>query len=425
MSPVPVPAGPFVPAGSVRIFDTTLRDGEQAPGAGLTAAEKLEVARQLVRLKVDVIEAGFPAASPGDWEAVHRIAQEAKGVAVAALARCRDGDPAARGGGDQGRRAAPPPRLHRHLGHPPQAQAQAVPRRGARRGCPLGPLRARAAGPRRRDRVLGRGRVAHRPRVPAPGLRGGRDGRGHHRQHPGHGRLRDPGRVRGAGRAGPRPRRRRGHGLGPLPQRPGPRHRQHAGGRPGRRAPGGGDDQRPRRAGRQRVAGGGRHGPPHAPDPVPGARQPGPDRADHGGQPAGQPPDRVRDPAQQGRRRRQRLRPRERDPPGRRDQEPADLRDHDPPVGGALRQPAHDRQAVGAQGAPEEAPRPGPRRLGRRPRRRLPRGDRAGRPEEGGHRRRPPGARPAALRRHPGVDGPRRLERHLVARRPIHGHASA
>ena len=93
MSPVPVPAGPFVPAGSVRIFDTTLRDGEQAPGAGLTAAEKLEVARQLVRLKVDVIEAGFPAASPGDWEAVHRIAKEAKGVSVAALARCRDGDP--------------------------------------------------------------------------------------------------------------------------------------------------------------------------------------------------------------------------------------------------------------------------------------------------------------------------------------------
>ncbi|MDA8236453.1 MAG: 2-isopropylmalate synthase [Chloroflexi bacterium] len=93
MPSVPVPAGPFVPAGTVRIFDTTLRDGEQAPGAGLTAAEKLEVARQLVRLRVDVIEAGFPAASPGDWEAVHRIARETRGVAVAALARCRDGDP--------------------------------------------------------------------------------------------------------------------------------------------------------------------------------------------------------------------------------------------------------------------------------------------------------------------------------------------
>jgi 2-isopropylmalate synthase len=87
------PPGPAVPAGTVRIFDTTLRDGEQAPGAGLTAAEKLEVARQLVRLKVDVIEAGFPAASPGDFEAVNRIARETRGVAVAALARCRDGDP--------------------------------------------------------------------------------------------------------------------------------------------------------------------------------------------------------------------------------------------------------------------------------------------------------------------------------------------
>jgi 2-isopropylmalate synthase len=91
---VPRPAGPFVEAGQVRIFDTTLRDGEQAPGAGLTAAEKLEVARQLARLKVDVIEAGFPAASPGDFEAVRRIAQETRGgIAVAALARCRDGDP--------------------------------------------------------------------------------------------------------------------------------------------------------------------------------------------------------------------------------------------------------------------------------------------------------------------------------------------
>jgi len=83
-----------VAPGNVRVFDTTLRDGEQAPGAGLTAAEKLEVARQLARLKVDVIEAGFPAASPGDFEAVRRIAQETKGgIAVAALARCRDGDP--------------------------------------------------------------------------------------------------------------------------------------------------------------------------------------------------------------------------------------------------------------------------------------------------------------------------------------------
>ncbi len=82
-----------VAPGHIRIFDTTLRDGEQAPGAGLTVAEKIEVARQLVRLNVDVIEAGFPASSPGEFEAVHTIAKESKGVSIAALARCKDGDP--------------------------------------------------------------------------------------------------------------------------------------------------------------------------------------------------------------------------------------------------------------------------------------------------------------------------------------------
>jgi 2-isopropylmalate synthase len=60
----------------VTIFDTTLRDGEQSPGATLTSAEKLEIAHGLARLGVDVIEAGFPAASPDDLEAVRRIAME-------------------------------------------------------------------------------------------------------------------------------------------------------------------------------------------------------------------------------------------------------------------------------------------------------------------------------------------------------------
>src|ERR1700690_1057153 len=60
----------------IRIFDTTLRDGEQSPGATMTSAEKLELAHHLARLGVDVIEAGFPAASPDDLEAVRRIAQE-------------------------------------------------------------------------------------------------------------------------------------------------------------------------------------------------------------------------------------------------------------------------------------------------------------------------------------------------------------
>ncbi len=59
----------------VLIFDTTLRDGEQSPGASLNVDEKLTIARQLVRLGVDIIEAGFPFASPGDFEAVQRIAE--------------------------------------------------------------------------------------------------------------------------------------------------------------------------------------------------------------------------------------------------------------------------------------------------------------------------------------------------------------
>ncbi len=70
----------------VIIFDTTLRDGEQSAGAALNIGEKLEIARQLEKLKVDVIEAGFPVASPGDLEAVQRISQEVRHATVCALA---------------------------------------------------------------------------------------------------------------------------------------------------------------------------------------------------------------------------------------------------------------------------------------------------------------------------------------------------
>jgi 2-isopropylmalate synthase len=71
----------------VKIFDTTLRDGEQSPGATMTLEEKLRVAEQLARLKVDIIEAGFPAASPGDLVSVKEIARRTHGVAIAGLAR--------------------------------------------------------------------------------------------------------------------------------------------------------------------------------------------------------------------------------------------------------------------------------------------------------------------------------------------------
>src|ERR1700720_792891 len=74
------------------IFDTTLRDGEQSPGASMNLAEKLEVAHALKELGVDVIEAGFPIASPGDFEAVQAIARQVEGPVICGLARCNADD---------------------------------------------------------------------------------------------------------------------------------------------------------------------------------------------------------------------------------------------------------------------------------------------------------------------------------------------
>src|SRR6204780_2790612 len=74
-------------ANRVRIFDTTLRDGEQSPGISLNRQEKLDIAHQLARLGVDVIEAGFPITSPGDFESVEAIAREVEGPVICALAR--------------------------------------------------------------------------------------------------------------------------------------------------------------------------------------------------------------------------------------------------------------------------------------------------------------------------------------------------
>src|SRR5688500_10393713 len=74
------------------IFDTTLRDGEQAPGFSMRTSEKLRLAHQLTALGVDVIEAGFPIASEADAEAVRMIATRVRGPVIAALARCHEGD---------------------------------------------------------------------------------------------------------------------------------------------------------------------------------------------------------------------------------------------------------------------------------------------------------------------------------------------
>ncbi|SVD78709.1 uncharacterized protein METZ01_LOCUS431563, partial [marine metagenome] len=76
----------------IKIFDTTLRDGEQAPGCSMTLREKLRISKALADLKVDIIEAGFPAASPGDFNSVKAIADENRGPTICGLARCNPDD---------------------------------------------------------------------------------------------------------------------------------------------------------------------------------------------------------------------------------------------------------------------------------------------------------------------------------------------
>ena len=80
------------PVRKIDIFDTTLRDGEQSAGINLNTAEKIEIAQQLERLGVTIIEAGFPASSPGDFDAVQRIARTVKNSIVTGLARAVKSD---------------------------------------------------------------------------------------------------------------------------------------------------------------------------------------------------------------------------------------------------------------------------------------------------------------------------------------------
>jgi 2-isopropylmalate synthase len=98
------------------IFDTTLRDGEQAPGCSMNLGQKLEVARQLARLGVDAIEAGFAVSSPGDFASVSEIARSVKGPVIASLARAIEGDIDAAW---EAIRAAERPRIHTFLATSP------------------------------------------------------------------------------------------------------------------------------------------------------------------------------------------------------------------------------------------------------------------------------------------------------------------
>lgn len=100
----------------IMIFDSTLRDGEQTPGARLNQNEKLKIAKQLARLNVDIIEAGFPVSSPGELKAVQMIAREVKGPVICALARTMQGDIDAAW---EAIKEAERPRIHTFLGSSP------------------------------------------------------------------------------------------------------------------------------------------------------------------------------------------------------------------------------------------------------------------------------------------------------------------
>ncbi|MBI2293881.1 MAG: 2-isopropylmalate synthase, partial [Betaproteobacteria bacterium] len=98
------------------VFDTTMRDGEQSPGASMTRDEKLRIARQLERMRVDVIEAGFPAASDGDFEAVKAVAGIVKDSTVCGLARANEKDVRRCGEAVRGARS---PRVHTFIATSP------------------------------------------------------------------------------------------------------------------------------------------------------------------------------------------------------------------------------------------------------------------------------------------------------------------
>ena len=170
----------------VVIFDTTLRDGEQCPGATMTHEEKLEVAELLDAMGVDIIEAGFPIASEGDFAAVHEIAKRAKNAVICGLSRAafKDIDRCAEAIKPAKRR-----RIHTFISTSPvhmKYKLQKEPHEVYE--MVIGQVTPRAR-PHRRRRVVGGRRDAHRARFPLPLRRGRHQCRRHHHQHPRHRRL--------------------------------------------------------------------------------------------------------------------------------------------------------------------------------------------------------------------------------------------
>ena len=362
----------------VIVFDTTLRDGEQSPGFSMNRDEKLRMAEAIAGLGVDVIEAGFPVASPDDFESVRAIAGTAKGPVIAALCRAAEKDILAAA---EALKPAERRRIHTfistsplHMEHKlrmsPEQVIEAI-----RASVTL--ARNHAAdvewsaedGTRTEDDFL--------CRAVETAIRGGR----HHHQHPRHRRLR---RARGpvphlrhAARAGAGRGRR--DLLHPQPQRPRPCRRQRGGRGEGRRAPDRVHRQRHRRAGGQRLAGRVRHGAAHA-----SGRAAVHDRGGDDADPEDLAPalgdHRPRRAAEQGDRGPQRLRPRERHPPGRHAEERGDLRDHDARERRLVEVEPGAGQALRPRGLPRQAGRPGLRARRERVERRL-------RPLQGARRR--------------------------------------
>ena len=237
-----------------------MRDGEQSPGASMSLDEKLELAKILEEMRVDVIEAGFPIASNGDFEAVREIAEIVTESTVCGLARAGVARHRALRRGDQAGQARPHPHLHLHQPAAPRTTCCSMEPDDvlelvtgsvthARNLC--GDVEWSAQDATRTERDFLR-------RCVEAAIRAGAT----HDQPAGHGGLHLSHRIR---RDVPRPdRERAGRGRGgllhPLPQRPGPGGRQQPGRRAGRGAAGGVRHQRHRRAGRQRGAGRDRHG---------------------------------------------------------------------------------------------------------------------------------------------------------------------
>ena len=300
----------------VRIFDTTMRDGEQSPGASMNLEEKLRIAEILEEMRVDVIEAGFPIASNGDFEAVREVAKVVTESTVCGLARAgrRDIDRAA-----EALAPAKAGRIHTFISTSPlhmRVKLQMDPEDvhaavidsvsyarkftddvewscedGSRTEhdflcrCVESAIKAGASTINIPDTV---GYA-----VPEEFARADRDALRPGAQH------------------------RQGSALRPLPQRPGPRGRQLAERGAGRRAAGGVHHQRTRRARGQRRHGRDRHGDPHPQRPAE-LRDRREDREHHARVSPCLRRHRLRRAAEQGDRRRQRLRPRSGDPSGRR-----------------------------------------------------------------------------------------------------------